>query len=75
MNDMPPIPAIENDELREAIVTLARSAKVLSETIIVMAVSDKSPKEIIQKHSEVIMLSSQVVEHWCEYLGIDSANN
>lgn len=65
MNTPPPIPEIEDEDLRMAVSSLYNSAKTMHSAI-TSIVSDEDMPFIIQ-HSHVLMLAEVVIRHWGNY--------
>jgi hypothetical protein len=62
----PPIPEIENEELKMAVSALTRAACVMRALFLHVA-EGESAIDLLKKHDEVAMLAERVIEKWREY--------
>lgn len=67
---VPPIPAIEDDDLLQAVSALTRAACVMRALFLHVA-EGESPVELLQQHDDVATLAEAVIEKWREHLGIN----
>ena len=70
MSTPPPIPPIEDNELRDAVSALARSAHSLKKIIVAMQ-SGTPLEELFITHGDHILRCEQVIDHWRLHLGIE----
>jgi hypothetical protein len=65
----PPIPPIEDDDLRAAVSALTRAACVMR-SLFFLAGEGTPVREILIKHDELATLADDVINKWREHLGI-----
>jgi hypothetical protein len=69
----PSIPVIENDDLREAVIALARSAWIMR-GLFRQAESGRPIKQLLQEHEEAATVADEVIDKWMDHLGISDEN-
>jgi hypothetical protein len=67
---VPPIPAIEDDDLLTAVSALTQAACVMRALFLRVA-EGESAIELLEKHDDVATLAEAVIDKWRAHLGID----
>ena len=67
----PAIPAIEDDNLRDAVSALTRAACVMR-ALFLHAAEGEPIKQLLEQHDEVATLADKIIDKWREHLGMDN---
>jgi hypothetical protein len=65
----PPIPPIEDDDLRAAVSALTRAACVMR-SLFLLAGEGAPVRDILMKHDEIATLADEIINKWRNHLGI-----
>lgn len=68
--EIPDIPTIGDSEFRDALSALVRSASVMRKVFLMTTAGGIDHERLFKDHAEVIANADQVIDAWCEHMGI-----